>query len=299
MARILLCHPLFLSQNAAEMAASSPYFPLGILYLAAYVRQRGHEVAVFDGTFETDEGAFEERLQREAPEVVGISVLMPTRPVADRLAGVARQYGATVFAGGPEPTRDPAALLACPDYDFVIHHEGEQTLASLLDLYDAGALTYLTVRHEPGIAFRNPDGEVVINQPRPPIENLDELPLPARDLIDMERYLDSWRQTNGYASMTLSATRGCPYNCDWCRDAVHGAAYRQRSPENVAAEMRFLKQRYQIDRLRLIDDVDGIDRAWIDAWADAAAANDAAIPFEALNDLQRQDLPLLDVREPL
>jgi hypothetical protein len=63
--------------------------------------------------------------------------------------------------------------------------------------------------------------------------------------------------------------------------------------------MKALKEAYQIDRLRVIDDVDGISREWIEEWADAAESLDAAIPFEALNDLQRQDLPMLDVRDSL
>jgi radical SAM superfamily enzyme YgiQ (UPF0313 family) len=131
------------------------------------------------------------------------------------------------------------------------------------------------------------------------IEDLDDLPLPARDLIDMPKYLDTWRETNGYASLSISTSRGCPYGCDWCEDAVHGQTFRQRSPQSVAAEMKVLKETYQIDRLRLVDDVDGLSREWLDAWAEAAAADDAVIPFEALNDLQRQDIPMLDVRDTL
>ena len=151
---------------------------------------------------------------------------------------------------------------------------------------------------EPGVAYRS-EGTVTINQPRPPIENLDELPLPARDLVDMNRYLHLWETENGYSSMTISTSRGCPYNCEWCQDAVHGASFRQRSPESVAAEIESLKADFAIERLRMVDDVDAIDRSWFDQWAKEVDSRDAVIPFEALNDLQRQDLPLLDVRDSL
>ncbi len=80
---------------------------------------------------------------------------------------------------------------------------------------------------------------------------------------------------------------------------MHGSDYRQRSPESVAAEMKLLRDTYQIDRLRIIDDVDGISREWLEEWAETAVALDAAIPFEALNELERQDIPLLDVRDSL
>lgn len=298
MAKILFCHPMFLSKSPDEQAASSPYFPLGLLYLASYVRERGHDVAIFDGTFAEDESAFAERLQVEKPDMVGISALIPTREMALKLAQMAQESGTTVVFGGPDPTMSPAKYLAYPQVDIVVHHEGEQTIAALLDLLDNNQLSMENVRQEQGVAFRE-GGQISVNQPRPPIENLDSLPLPARDLIDMERYLDAWQESNGYASMTISTTRGCPYNCEWCQDAVHGNAYRQRSPESVAAEIKLLKETYNIDRLRMVDDVDGISRDWLEEWQATAVSLDAVIPFEALNELTRKDIPMLDVRDSL
>ena len=299
MAKILLCHPLFLSLNPEEQALKSPYFPLGLLYLAGYVRAQGHTVAVFDGTFEEDASAFSTRLAAEKPDLVGISALLPLREMALTLAADAKAAGALTILGGPDPTKDPASYLQFPQVDMVVHHEGEQTLDALLRLIDAGPLTPELLAGEPGIAYRDAAGTPVVNQPRPLIENLDELPLPARDLIDMNRYLDTWRAENGYSSLTISTSRGCPYGCDWCQDSVHGQTFRQRSPQSVVAEMKQLKETYDIDRLRVVDDVDGIERDWVEGWANAAAAADAAIPFEALYDLERQDLPMLDVRDTL
>ena len=299
MAKILLCHPLFLSLNPEEQALKSPYFPLGLLYLAGYVRAQGHTVAVFDGTFEEDVSAFSTRLAAEKPDLVGISALLPLREMALTLAADAKAAGALTILGGPDPTKDPASYLQFPQVDMVVHHEGEQTLDALLRLIDAGPLTPELLASESGIAYRDAAGTPVVNQPRPLIENLDELPLPARDLIDMNRYLDTWRAENGYSSLTISTSRGCPYGCDWCQDSVHGQTFRQRSPQSVVAEMKQLKETYDIDRLRVVDDVDGIERDWVEGWADAAAAADAAIPFEALYDLERQDLPMLDVRDTL
>lgn len=299
MTKILLCNPLFLSQSPEEQALKSPYFPLGLLYLAGYLRERDHTVAIFDGTFESDESAFERALKQEQPQVVGITALLPTKTAALKLAQIAHDFGAMVILGGPDPTRQPDAYLAQPQVDLVVHHEGEETLAVLLDLFDQGILTPATLAGELGLAFKDQAGNLVVNPPRPFIQNLDALPLPARDLIDMNKYLETWRAENGYSSLSISTSRGCPYGCEWCQDAVHGPALRQRSPESVSMEMKLLKETYQIDRLRLVDDVDGLSREWLEAWAAAAAAQEAAIPFEALNDLERQDIPMLDVRDPL
>lgn len=289
---------MFLSKNPDEVAASSPYFPLGLLYLAGYVRQQGHEVAIFDATFAEDETDFLEALDREKPDLVGISALLPSREMALTMARLAHQRGAVVIVGGHDPTRSPHFYASQPEIDIVVHHEGEQTIATLLNLADSGQLTVESLVEEPGLAFRL-DGRIVVNEPRPPIENLDALPLPARDLIDMDRYLNTWVEMNGYSSLTISTARGCPFGCEWCRDGVHGNGFRQRSPENVAAEVKVLKENYQIDRLRVVDDVDGFSREWLEAWEENAQAIDGVIPFEGLNELDRQDIPMLDVRDSL
>ena len=298
MAKILFAHPLFLTSNEAETAAASPYFPLGLLYLAAYVREAGHDVAVFDGTFADDESAFAQALDAEAPDIVGISAMMPTRSDALSLASMASAYGAVVIVGGPDPTTSPAAYLASESVDVVVHHEGEQTVVALVELFDAGELDTTALESEPGVAFWK-DGRPKINQPRTPIENLDELPMPARDLIDMDRYLNVWEDECGYSSMTIAMSRGCPYGCEWCRDAVHGDGFRQRSPQSVAAEVKMINDTWDVTRLRMVDDVDGIDRGWLEAWAKASETIGAAIPFEGLNELSRQDIPLLEVRDSL
>jgi len=298
MARLTLAHPLFLALSPTEQAQSSPYFPLGLLYLAGYVRDQGHDVSIFDGTFHPDESAFASHLAAYQPDVVGISALITSRDAALRLAATAAEHDAVVVLGGPDPTIDPAWYLGDANVDIVVHHEGEQTINRLLDLADLANLTVDALADELGIAYRY-DGSVRVNQPRPPIENLDELAPPARDLIDMERYLHQWTEDNGYSSITISTTRGCPYSCAWCRDAVHGNGYRQRSPENVAAEMKQLKEQYGVESIRIVDDVDGMDRRWIEDWVEAVENLDAMIPFEALNRLERTDLPMLEVRDSL
>ncbi len=298
MAKVMLAHPLFLSKSPVEQQLSSPYFPLGLLYLASYVREAGHEVTIFDGTFAADESAFVEQLATDRPDIVGISALMPTRDMAITLAGIASEHGAVVAFGGPDPTADPGFYLQHESIDLVVHHEGEQTMVRLLELLDQQALDLEVLRAEPGVAYRS-DGLVVVNEPREPLADLDALPRPARDLIDMDRYLDSWQESSGYSSITIATTRGCPYGCEWCQDAVHGPEFRQRSPESVAAEAKDLADTYGVDRLRMVDDVEGIDRSWFEAWRDASVANGTVVPFEPLNKIEITDLPLLDVQDSL
>lgn len=298
MARVLLAHPLFLVEHPDERASASPYFPLGVLYLAAYARERGHEVRIFDGTFEADRSSFDQALDDLRPDVVGVSCVLPLRPAAIDLARRARDRGAFVVAGGPDATAEPMLYLQ-GRFDAVVRHEGEQTLAAILDLADADGLTPSHLAIEPGLALYV-DGRVICTGRRAPIENLDRLPEPARDLIDMDRYLDAWEADAGYRSLTVSVTRGCGRSgCNHCADAVHGDGFRQRSPSDVVAELARIQETFAVDRLRLVDDVDAMDREWFEAWSSEAERAGVALGFEALSDLERTDLPLLDVRDSL
>ncbi|MBE9523633.1 MAG: cobalamin-dependent protein [Chloroflexi bacterium] len=295
---VLLVNPVFLSQNKAEQALMNPYFPLGLLYLAAFIREKGFRVEIFDATFQEGANEFEDAISQFSPRVVGVSAVKPNREMALELANIAHASGALTILGGPDPTHKPELYVNSPDIDIVVHHEGELTLVALLQflLTENSKQNLCDID---GIAFLDQNNNLVVTPRRSYILNLDDLPLPARDLIDLDKYLKIWKEHNGYSSLTISVARGCPYGCDWCRDSVHGTGYRQRSPESVAAEVKTLMEIYQIDRLRVIDDVDGIDQAWFASWAEAAKAEDAVIPFEALNDLQREDIPMLDTRDAL
>jgi radical SAM superfamily enzyme YgiQ (UPF0313 family) len=296
---ILLTNPVFLNENVAERELMTPYFPLGLLYLGAYLQSMGVEVAIFDGTFKDGKTDFLDALEDCRPRVVGITAVRPNRENALALARLAARSGARVIMGGPDPTQTPEHYLEEPAVTLVVHHEGEITLSELMrsDWITSGKTGDLASID--GIAYLDERGQVRVNPRRPYILNLDELPIPARELIDMDQYLDIWRDHHGYASLTISVSRGCPYGCEWCRQSVHGRDFRLRSVENVVSEVKALIEHYDIDRLRVVDDVDALDREWINAWARQAEEEGVVVPFEALNELERQDIPMLDVRDSL
>jgi radical SAM superfamily enzyme YgiQ (UPF0313 family) len=277
---------------------NTPYFPLGLLYLAAFLREEGYAVDIFDGTFKSGIDDFAADLKARRPAVVGISVVSPNRQLALQLAKTAKENNAAVILGGPDPTRFPENYLTHLEVDFVVHHEGELTLVELLgNLLGSKVVPELSTIA--GIAYRDGDQRIQVNPRRSFILDLDKLPLPARDMIDLDQYFEFWREHNGYASLTVSVARGCPYGCEWCQEAVHGPQMRLRSPQSVAAEVKTLQEMYEFDRLRVVDDVDGLQREWIEEWAEIAQSEGAYIPFEALNDLDRKDIPMLDVRDTL
>ena len=108
----------------------------------------------------------------------------------------------------------------------------------------------------------------------------------------MPRYRQLWRERHGYYSMNMVTTRGCPYHCNWCAKPIWGQRYNSRSPENVAAELLWLKTTYQPDHIWFADDILGLKPGWLERFAAAVHATCAAVPFKCLS---RADL----VTEPV
>jgi radical SAM superfamily enzyme YgiQ (UPF0313 family) len=295
----LLVNPVFLSQNEAERELMSPYIPLGLLYLGAFLRERGFRVEIFDGTFAQGNQDFIAALEKHNPKTVGITAIKPNGNSVLELAEIAKGSGAFVIVGGPDPTYSPEYYLNNPAVDLVVHHEGELTLAEVLEAWQNGDQAAPYLGDMPGIAYLDQMGELVVNPRRDYLLDLDQLPQPARDMVDIDKYLQVWREHNGYASLSISVSRGCPYGCKWCADAVHGQDFRIRSVESVVTEVKSLMDTYNVDRLRVVDDVDGLDAQWIADWAAVAEQEDALMPFEALYELERQDIPMLDIRDSL
>jgi radical SAM superfamily enzyme YgiQ (UPF0313 family) len=112
---------------------------------------------------------------------------------------------------------------------------------------------------------------------------LDSLPFPAWDLIDVQKYKNIWGEYHGYYSMNMVTTRGCPYHCNWCAKPIWGQRYNSRSPENVAAEMKWLKENFAPDHIWFADDIFGLKPNWIEKFAELLLENHATIPFKSLN----------------
>ena len=208
-AGILLTHGYFLADDEKEQQIMKPYPPLGLLYLSAYLKERGHAVAVYDSTF----GSREELVRRfegTAAGIVGIyTILLTRRPVLELIAA-AKAVGCTVILGGPESANHCAEYLEA-GADVVVIGEGEETLAELLAVLPSTSPHALHgIR---SIAFRDGEGRVVNTPRRPNIADLDSLPLPDREAIDHQKYLDAWRQHHGASSINLITARGCPYKC--------------------------------------------------------------------------------------
>ncbi|NWG15926.1 MAG: B12-binding domain-containing radical SAM protein [Chloroflexi bacterium] len=280
---ILLAHGYFLVDDPHELKIMKPYPPLGILYIASYLKSRGFSVGVYDSTFSTlDE--FRARLANERPPVVGIYTNMMTKQNVLAMAHIARQHGAIVILGGPEPPYYAAEYLR-HGADIIVKGEGELTLEELLPHLARQGLNGLECIG--GIAFVNADGQVIETLPRPFIADLSAHPWPDREAIDIPRYMQVWKTHHGQSSVSVIHARGCPYTCKWCSHSVYGNTHRRRTPEDAADELLWIQERYHPDLIWYADDVFAINHRWFFQYAEALKQRGVRIPFECISRADR------------
>ncbi len=294
-----------------------PYPPLGTLYAAAVAREAGRSVALFDSMLAESEEELREHLRRHSPRYLVIydddfnyltkMCLTRMREAAFIMARMGKEHGCTVIVHSSDAT-DHRDLYFDHDADYVLFGEAEITLRELLAFLEAktmpeasgtrangtetnGTETNGAVGADsiPGVAWRDAAGTVHNGAKRAVMRNLDELPLPARDLVDIERYRSVWMRRHGYFSLNIATTRGCPFHCNWCAKPIYGQVYNSRSAAGVAEEFRALKEAYAPDHIWVCDDIFGLKPGWVEAFAGEISGRDAMIPFKCLS---RADLIL-------
>lgn len=277
------CSPqAFYSMKIALINPPSPKrarmsgFPLGLGYVAAYVRKAGHEVRIFDPE---PCGMPQETMWKEivafGPDIAGITSVTPKFTLARELAIEAkRRLGCLVIMGGPHATALPRSTLeSVTGLDAVILGEGEIPLLAVAAEFDArGKVDFNKV---PGAAFF--EGGQYRETPRPePISDLDSLPYPARDLLDLGRYY--WYGK----SATILSSRGCPSQCTFCANICMGRKFRAHSPAYVVGEMEYLVKKHGIRHFRIVDDCFTADMRRVSEICDLMLSKRLRVTWDAL-----------------
>jgi len=288
MTQILFGQSYYLRFDPKLWNAMMPYPPLGTMYAASYIRAKGYDVALFDAMLADSEEEWAKSLDEHKPKYAIIfednfnylskMCLLRMREAAFTMIEMAKQSRCIVILCGADATDHYVEYLE-KGADYVLLGEGEETLGELLDQLSAqkdtsqiiGLVSHLTLHPS-----RRPD-----------ISNLDALPFPAWDLVDIKKYKNLWREHHGYYSMNMVTTRGCPYHCNWCAKPIWGQRYNSRSPENVAAEMKWLKENFGPDHIWFADDIFGLKPNWVERFAELLREHEAVIPFKCL---KRADL---------
>lgn len=230
--------------------------PLGLMYLAAYLKKDGHEPVILD--FLLDK--FDENLLLEKAgeaDLIGISAVTPLIANAIKLASLIKEKfpEKIMVLGGPHPTLLPEETMkSCGNIDYIVRGEGEQRLNWLVE--------YLEGKRKKedldGIYFKE-NGKIVGLPQKTCIENMDFLLFPERALVPIERY-SKFLESREKPATTIITSRGCPFNCIYCSKPIFGKMFRGSSAANMLKEIELLKNEYNIRELIFYDDSFTLDR---------------------------------------
>jgi len=255
-----------------QWATGQPYPPIGTLYAAALMRERGYDVSFFDTMFAYGPEEIIPPLEKNNPGYFVIyddgfnyltkMCLTNMREAAFEMIKFAKQKGCTVIVSSSDST-DHYEQYLHEGADFILLGEAEQTLLELITAIKAKQNDFLSIA---GLAYKQNDA-VIKTIRRNVLKELDNLPFPAWDLVDMDAYRKIWLKHKGYFSLNMATTRGCPFKCNWCAKPIYGNRYNSRSPQNVVAELKMLKEKFHFDHIWFCDDIFGLKPGWVHEFA--------------------------------
>lgn len=283
--KVLLTHSYFLRFDPKQFSIGLPYAPLGTLSAAALMREKGYEVSVFDTMFCGHPREIENTLDIFKPAVFVIyedgfnyltkMCLTNMREAAFKMIKTAKARDCTIIISGSDATDHFEQYLE-EGADFILMGEGEITLNELVDSINARNTDFENIN---GLVYKK-NNIIIKTERRAVINNLDTLPLPAWDLIDIAPYKRSWLKNAGYFSMNMATTRGCPFKCNWCAKPIYGNRYNSRSPGNVVKELKLLKDKYEFDHIWFCDDIFGLKPGWVEEFAALVLKENLELKFK-------------------
>ncbi len=234
--------------------------PLGILYLASYLRDHGHSADIMDLNLEVSNAAnfvseSMAKLRRYSPDVIGISSFVVQFPAVFSIVPLIKEEFGNIplVLGGPFPTTTAAHILNVCPADVVVRGEGEKSFLEVVERVSKNK-EYTTIR---GITYRKGD-TIVHNKENTLLKDLNNLPFPAYDLIPP---LKEYQPSNKYYTTTVLATRGCPFQCRFCASSQVWRVQRRRSPDHVFKELERLSD-MGVGFFRFDDDTFTLNKKW-------------------------------------
>lgn len=289
MLKIQVAHSYFLEYDPKQRERGKPYPPLATIQVAALLRRMGHAVTLFDAMLAEGVEAYERSLPSAGPNVVVLyednfnfltkMCLGRMREAACRMIAAARAGGARVIVAGSDASDHPEPFLAA-GADVVLRGEGIAALIQLVERLERSPNTDTQgwVAGLSGVSILDGgESRTARLGVQPPDAQLTGLP--AWDLIDIERYRTLWLERHGYFSLNMTASRGCPFHCNWCAKPIWGNHYRRRDAGEVAVEMTYLKHAFRPDHIWFADDIFGFHGDWVNEFAERLRDHAGGVPF--------------------
>jgi anaerobic magnesium-protoporphyrin IX monomethyl ester cyclase len=272
--RVLLIYPPVTCVGSGLVVTS--HAPMGLMYLAAYIRQVGHEVRLLDALArgrnnikKTKNGVrsgmswqqIKKDIDSFKPEVIGLSVMFTAYygDAIDLAKKIKKNYPKIkIVFGGSHVSTNPKMVMRDKAIDYVVYGEGEMTFEKLLTVLETKKGSFSKIN---GLAYRE-KGRIKINPAAELIKDLDILPFPDWKMLNLKDYdLGDESQVMRKPCFTVETSRGCPNHCMYCSSfAVWRHHWRGRSPKNVVDEIEFLVKNFGAKEIAFYDDSMSVDR---------------------------------------
>ena len=283
--KVLFTHSYFLKLDVKQYQNKTPYAPLATLYAAALLRQNKFDVSLFDVQFCNSGNDIAATIATTKPEVFVIyddgfnylskMCLTNMRHEAFKMQQIAKQHGCKVIVSSSDAT-DNYEKYFDSGADYIIAGEAEYTL---LDLVNALSTKNENLDSINGLIYKK-NGVVCKTAKRTVLKDLDELPFPAWDLIDINRYKKTWLSKHGYFSLNFVTTRGCPYKCNWCAKPIYGNRYNSHSPKYMVDLIADLQQKHNFSHIWFADDIFGLKPNWLPEFAKLVAEKNLKFTYK-------------------
>lgn len=273
MKKILFTHSYFYKFDPKQWKAQQPYPPLGTLYAASVMRKEGFNVELFDTSLLESPESIRKKISEFKPDYLVIyddgfnyltkMCLTNMREAAFKMSQIAKNAGIKVIVCSSDSS-DHYEKYLNKGTDYVIIGEGEVTLKELILQLSMDESEAEKVN---GLVFLIEDN-IVKTHPREILRELDDLPMPAWDLVNVDDYKNIWMKSHGFFSLNIATTRGCPFKCNWCAKPIYGNRYNSRSPQKVVEEIEFLQRQYGVKHFWMCDDIFGLKPGWVQEFRD-------------------------------
>ena len=273
--------------------------PLGILYISAVLEKNGFQVKIVPADIlNLSWSEIKQEIQDFKPDLIGVTSTTENRFQSFKLIRYAKKVhpSALTILGGPHSSMAPEDCLAhIPELDIVVRGEGEMTMLELCQVLEKEKVL-AAVEKIKGIYFKL-NGQIKSSPPRPPLQDLDSLPLPAFHLIPFERYNFRF-QVPGKGMLpaaNVMTSRGCPFNCNFCATPINwGRTVRTRTPQSIVEEIEFLIKKYGVQVIFFFDDTFNVNKKRVEEICNLILEKKLDIFWKCDARLDLLDKPLLE-----
>ncbi|WP_400076074.1 B12-binding domain-containing radical SAM protein [Winogradskyella sp. R77965] len=264
---VVFSHSYYYKFDSKQWSNKTPYPPLGTLYAASYLRENNYKVGVFDANLLDSPIEIKPYLETQKPKIFVLyddgfnyltkMCLTTMREAAFEMIKIAKNLNCKVIVCSSDST-DHYKKYLNTGADFIIQGEGEISLKELIDAL-SNDKDSTSIK---GLVFKN-EAEIIKNPKHPVLRDLDMLPMPAWDLIDLQPYRNIWESGGNEFTLNIATTRGCPFKCNWCAKPIYGNRYNSHSPEYITKHIKYLSDTYGVNRFWMCDDIFGLKPNWV------------------------------------